>query len=286
MVLVQILQGPLEDIIHTLFVCKHPPLQQIRSAFFQKFFTTYLELRGVYDDPGVFFKDLLVKEKMIGLLGKLANDILEVFYSKPMLNINPALTVELKVHQWILAARELWFNPRNWMSLPRGFTWQPACSDPRQAGNIIGYLNFLPPAWYHCVLRGHLHIFCTTPIHTFLQINVSMHYVDLPHIFLGVLWAPIHPLNTSWTGEVTGFRRLQEPETRLSVGSTSQYDMGSREEDKPIPSLPQWVIKPTYVDELLPCGVLLGLQITAFQEQEVYVRVITDSGFGQSGEEI
>ena len=81
----------LEDIIHALFVCNHPPLQQIRSVFFKKFFTTYPELQGVYDDPGLFFKDLLVKEKTIGVLGKLAYDILEVFYSEPMLEINPAL---------------------------------------------------------------------------------------------------------------------------------------------------------------------------------------------------
>ena len=81
----------LEDIIHALFVCNHPPLQQIRSVFFKKFFTTYPELQGVYDDPGLFFKDLLVKEKTIGLLGKLDYNILEVFYSEPMLEINPAL---------------------------------------------------------------------------------------------------------------------------------------------------------------------------------------------------
>jgi hypothetical protein len=35
------------------------------KQFFQKFFTTYPELQGVYDDPGVFFKDLVVKEKTI-----------------------------------------------------------------------------------------------------------------------------------------------------------------------------------------------------------------------------
>jgi hypothetical protein len=60
-------------------------------VFFQKFFATYPELQGVYDDHGLFLKDLLVKEKTIGLLGKLAYDILEVFYSEPMLEINPAL---------------------------------------------------------------------------------------------------------------------------------------------------------------------------------------------------
>jgi hypothetical protein len=45
----------------------------------------------VYSDPELFFKDLLVKEKIIGLLGKLAFDIFEVFYSELMLVINPAL---------------------------------------------------------------------------------------------------------------------------------------------------------------------------------------------------
>jgi hypothetical protein len=81
----------LEDIVHAFFVCKHPPLQQIRSVFFQKFFATYPELQGLYDDPGLFLKDILVKDKTIGLLGKLAYDIFEVFYSEPMLEINPAL---------------------------------------------------------------------------------------------------------------------------------------------------------------------------------------------------
>jgi hypothetical protein len=60
-------------------------------VFFQKFFTTYPELQGAYDGPGVFFKNLLVKEKTIGLLGKLVYDIREGFYSEPMLDINPAL---------------------------------------------------------------------------------------------------------------------------------------------------------------------------------------------------
>ncbi|KAJ7731542.1 hypothetical protein B0H16DRAFT_1733283 [Mycena metata] len=50
------------------------------AEFFQQLFTTHPELRGVYSDPGLFFKDLLVKEKIIGLLGKLAYDIFEVFY--------------------------------------------------------------------------------------------------------------------------------------------------------------------------------------------------------------
>jgi hypothetical protein len=81
----------LEDAIHALFVCKHLPLVNIRTIFFHKLFATYPELRGVYSDPGPFLKDLLVKDKTIGLLGKLAYDIFEVFYSEPMLVINPAL---------------------------------------------------------------------------------------------------------------------------------------------------------------------------------------------------
>jgi hypothetical protein len=69
-------------------------------VFFEKLFITHPELRGVYSDSGLFFKDLLVKEKIIGLLGKLAYDVFEVFYSKPMAVINPALyqeTIELKL---------------------------------------------------------------------------------------------------------------------------------------------------------------------------------------------
>jgi hypothetical protein len=33
--------------------------------------------------------------------------------------------------------------------------------------------------------------------------------------------------------------------------ASDEYDMGSGEEDEPIPSLPQQVVKPTYVDEVL-----------------------------------
>ncbi|KAJ6535869.1 hypothetical protein DFH09DRAFT_1369568 [Mycena vulgaris] len=39
------------------------------KVFFEKLFTTLPELRGVYSDPGLFFKDLLVKPEIIGLLG-------------------------------------------------------------------------------------------------------------------------------------------------------------------------------------------------------------------------
>jgi hypothetical protein len=62
-------------------------------VFFQKFFSVHPELQGIYENPGLFFKDLLVKEKTIRLLGKLAYDILEVFYGEPMLDINPALYI-------------------------------------------------------------------------------------------------------------------------------------------------------------------------------------------------
>ncbi|KAJ7166417.1 hypothetical protein C8R43DRAFT_830909, partial [Mycena crocata] len=75
----------LEDTIHALFVCQHPPLILLRQSFFIKLFETYPDLRGVYTDPGLLFKDLLVKDKIIGLLGKLAYEVFEVFYDEPML---------------------------------------------------------------------------------------------------------------------------------------------------------------------------------------------------------
>ncbi|KAJ7689670.1 hypothetical protein B0H17DRAFT_1134808 [Mycena rosella] len=68
----------LEDAIFMKFVCKQSLLVEIRKAFFEKLFKTHPELHGVYSDPGLFFKDLLVKEKVIGLLGKLAYDVFEV----------------------------------------------------------------------------------------------------------------------------------------------------------------------------------------------------------------
>jgi hypothetical protein len=65
----------------------------IRGEFFQELFITHPELRGVYSDPRLFFKNLLVKEKIIRLLGKLAHNIPKVFYSEPMLEINSALLI-------------------------------------------------------------------------------------------------------------------------------------------------------------------------------------------------
>ncbi|KAK7042457.1 hypothetical protein R3P38DRAFT_2890593 [Favolaschia claudopus] len=83
----------LEDAIHALFVCSHPPLAPIRQDFFQKLYSSYPELQGAYTDPGLFFKDVLVKDKTIGILAKLAYEILEVFYAEPMLVINPDLYI-------------------------------------------------------------------------------------------------------------------------------------------------------------------------------------------------
>ncbi|KAJ7653880.1 hypothetical protein DFH06DRAFT_926486, partial [Mycena polygramma] len=73
----------LEDAIHAMFVCSHAPLVDIRGIFYHKLFDTHPELRDIYTDPGPFFKELLVKEKIIGLLGKLAYDIFEVYYLEP-----------------------------------------------------------------------------------------------------------------------------------------------------------------------------------------------------------
>ncbi|KAJ7080891.1 hypothetical protein B0H15DRAFT_786800 [Mycena belliarum] len=81
----------LEDAIHAMFVCKHAPLIDIRKEFYVKLFQTLPDLRRAYSDPGLFFKDLLVEPQTIGLLGKLAYDSFEIFYSEPMLVINPAL---------------------------------------------------------------------------------------------------------------------------------------------------------------------------------------------------
>ncbi|KAJ7683663.1 hypothetical protein B0H17DRAFT_836555, partial [Mycena rosella] len=73
----------LEDAIHVMFVCKQSLLVEIRNAFFEKLFKTHPELHGVYSDPGLFFKDLLVKEKVIRLIGKLAYNVFEVFRVNP-----------------------------------------------------------------------------------------------------------------------------------------------------------------------------------------------------------
>ncbi|KAJ7118019.1 hypothetical protein C8R43DRAFT_960516 [Mycena crocata] len=81
----------LEDAIHAMFMCKYNPLIELRKVFYEELFKTLPELRGVYTDAGLFFKDLLVKEETIALLAKLAYDSFEVFYAEPMLEINPAL---------------------------------------------------------------------------------------------------------------------------------------------------------------------------------------------------
>jgi hypothetical protein len=82
----------LEDAIHALFVCDHQPLVELRNIFYTNLFSTLPALHDAnYTDPGLFFKDLLIKPEIIGLLGKLAYDIFEVFYSEPMVEINPAI---------------------------------------------------------------------------------------------------------------------------------------------------------------------------------------------------
>jgi hypothetical protein len=62
--------------------------RNLETALLQQLFKTHQEPRRVYSDPGLLFKDLLVKEKITGLLGTLTY---EIFYSEPMLVINPAL---------------------------------------------------------------------------------------------------------------------------------------------------------------------------------------------------
>jgi hypothetical protein len=74
-----------------MFVCKHVPVAAIRTVFFRKLFAEHPELWGLYDDPGLLFKDRLVKEDIVGLLGELVYESFEVFYSEPMLVINPAI---------------------------------------------------------------------------------------------------------------------------------------------------------------------------------------------------
>ncbi|KAJ7703812.1 hypothetical protein B0H14DRAFT_3526834 [Mycena olivaceomarginata] len=69
-----------------MFVCKHVLVVAIRTVFFQKLFAEQPELQGLYDDPGLLFKDLLVKHNIIGLLGKLVYKSFEIFYSEPMLH--------------------------------------------------------------------------------------------------------------------------------------------------------------------------------------------------------
>lgn len=81
----------LEDPVHALFVCSHIPLVDIRNNFLAELSKTLPDMRDQYTDAGLFFKDLLIQPKVIGLVAKLAFDIVEVFKSEPLLVINPAL---------------------------------------------------------------------------------------------------------------------------------------------------------------------------------------------------
>ena len=47
-------------------------------------------MKGKYTDAGLFFRELISKHEILPLLGKYAYDVLEIFYAKPMLTINPA----------------------------------------------------------------------------------------------------------------------------------------------------------------------------------------------------
>jgi hypothetical protein len=66
-------------------------------------------LRKLSNDPGLLFKDLLVKEDIVGLLGKLAYESFEIFYSEPMLVINPAIYPPISVEKSLGPAISLLF---------------------------------------------------------------------------------------------------------------------------------------------------------------------------------
>ncbi|KAJ6603153.1 hypothetical protein B0H10DRAFT_1957894 [Mycena sp. CBHHK59/15] len=60
-------------------------------AFFEQLFNVLPDLKGKYTDPGLFFRDLISRRKTIVLLAKFTYDVLEIFYSTPMLIINPGI---------------------------------------------------------------------------------------------------------------------------------------------------------------------------------------------------
>ncbi|KAJ7040021.1 hypothetical protein C8F04DRAFT_1178374 [Mycena alexandri] len=132
----------LEDAIHAMFVCKHPPLLVIRAEFYQKFFGSYPELRGKYSDPGLFFKDIL---------RTYAGDQPSLIYPP---TISHAWTVESNIVSTILVAGEFKLDPEESGRVSHEVNnRQPACSCPSQAGDSACSLDFPPPfgsTTYYC----------------------------------------------------------------------------------------------------------------------------------------
>ncbi|KAJ7265500.1 hypothetical protein B0H12DRAFT_1101017 [Mycena haematopus] len=77
----------IEDPVHALFGCKHPPLIDIRRPFFVRLFRTLPDMKGKHTDAGLFFRDLISRRETTALLAKYAYDVLEIFYATPMLRI-------------------------------------------------------------------------------------------------------------------------------------------------------------------------------------------------------
>jgi hypothetical protein len=76
-----------EDPVHALFGCKHPPLIELRRPFYSRIFDTLPAMKGRYTDAGLFFRDLISRRETTALLAKYAYDVLEIFYATPMLRI-------------------------------------------------------------------------------------------------------------------------------------------------------------------------------------------------------
>lgn len=82
----------IEDAVHALLVCTHPPLRNIRHTFFSLLDVTLPGVRLAQTDPGLLLRHLISQRAVTALLAKLAYDILEIFYAEPMLKINPLLS--------------------------------------------------------------------------------------------------------------------------------------------------------------------------------------------------
>ncbi|KAJ7618862.1 hypothetical protein DFH06DRAFT_915684, partial [Mycena polygramma] len=75
----------IEDPVHALFGCKHPPLRLLCREFYSQIFSSLPEMRGKHTDAGLFFRDLISRRKTTALLAKYAYNVLEIFYATPML---------------------------------------------------------------------------------------------------------------------------------------------------------------------------------------------------------
>ncbi|KAJ7050604.1 hypothetical protein C8F01DRAFT_1000384 [Mycena amicta] len=78
-----------EDPAHAMFMCSHPPLEELREIFLAKLYADVPEIKHnvaarLYDSPASFFAAVLVQRETTPLLAKLAFNVLKIYDAVPM----------------------------------------------------------------------------------------------------------------------------------------------------------------------------------------------------------